>query len=400
MMRNRTIAKRPILKEGFPAAMNGGADGIFDYIPNTPWSAGDNPLLDRMLYLNHGRRIAGPVLDYYMTDPSDREYYYSVEDTDKPTIGEMLWLTYGIKWNHIYKAVTAEYNPIDNYSMTEVETGSGTVQSTEQNNRQQAETSGRASTAETTRADALSRELTGTNNDTIERTRDETEARTNGTQGTTSAKDGEQRANTLQSDKEVTGENSEKQSQTAVNSGTTHSKSTNNGTGQIFGFNSSSAVNKDATTDNGTSDAETAQSASTLTDNAGTRTDKQSGTDVFNENLSRERVETVETTGSDTRSTAGKDAESHTGQSGMTEETTNNSSQQVQSNERANRSLSDIGSNETSETTANNRTLNRRGNIGVTTTAQMIAGEIELWKYNFYKAVVKDVADFLCVGVY
>lgn len=46
------------------------------------------------------------------------------------------------------------------------------------------------------------------------------------------------------------------------------------------------------------------------------------------------------------------------------------------------------------------RTLSRSGNIGVTTSQQMIESEIELWKWNFYKQVFEDIDSILCLDVY
>lgn len=47
-----------------------------------------------------------------------------------------------------------------------------------------------------------------------------------------------------------------------------------------------------------------------------------------------------------------------------------------------------------------NRTLTRSGNIGVTTSAQMVQGEIDVRQYNFWEQVVRDAADILTVPCY
>lgn len=46
------------------------------------------------------------------------------------------------------------------------------------------------------------------------------------------------------------------------------------------------------------------------------------------------------------------------------------------------------------------RTLKRSGNIGVTTSQQMIQSEIELRKQNFYDMIMKDVDKILVLGIY
>ena len=46
------------------------------------------------------------------------------------------------------------------------------------------------------------------------------------------------------------------------------------------------------------------------------------------------------------------------------------------------------------------RTLTRKGNIGVTTTQQMIQSEIDLWRWNFFKSVFKDIDSILTLRIY
>lgn len=46
------------------------------------------------------------------------------------------------------------------------------------------------------------------------------------------------------------------------------------------------------------------------------------------------------------------------------------------------------------------RTLTRSGNIGVTTSQQMIQSEIDLWQWNFYKDVIVDVMNMLTLSTY
>lgn len=48
----------------------------------------------------------------------------------------------------------------------------------------------------------------------------------------------------------------------------------------------------------------------------------------------------------------------------------------------------------------NKRVLTRKGNIGVTTSQQMLQSEIELRRYKFYDQVISDVDDVLCLGIW
>lgn len=63
---------------------------------------------------------------------------------------------------------------------------------------------------------------------------------------------------------------------------------------------------------------------------------------------------------------------------------------------------SDVDNNSNDvETETGTRELTRRGNIGVTTSQQMLESEIELREhYNFYEIVLNDIAKLLCLNVY
>lgn len=47
-----------------------------------------------------------------------------------------------------------------------------------------------------------------------------------------------------------------------------------------------------------------------------------------------------------------------------------------------------------------NRSFTRSGNIGVTTSQQMIASERELWRWNFFNIVFRDIDSVLCLPIY
>lgn len=46
------------------------------------------------------------------------------------------------------------------------------------------------------------------------------------------------------------------------------------------------------------------------------------------------------------------------------------------------------------------REWSRHGNIGVTTSQQMIESEIELWKWNFFESIFKDIDTILTLPIY
>lgn len=48
----------------------------------------------------------------------------------------------------------------------------------------------------------------------------------------------------------------------------------------------------------------------------------------------------------------------------------------------------------------NSITRTRSGNIGVTTSAQMIQGDIDVWKWNYIEGVMNDIANFISLKIY
>ena len=46
------------------------------------------------------------------------------------------------------------------------------------------------------------------------------------------------------------------------------------------------------------------------------------------------------------------------------------------------------------------RTLNRSGNIGVTTSQQMVRDELEVWQWNFFQTVFEDIDSICCLEIY
>lgn len=107
-------------------------------------------------------------------------------------------------------------------------------------------------------------------------------------------------------------------------------------------------------------------------------TDSHSGTDT---------TTTSESSSSDTNGTTKSDTDT-------TETLTTNI---ITKDTRADKTVED-----TTDTGTGNETItrSRTGNIGVTTTQQMITQEIELWKWNFFFRVFEDVDRFLVLSVY
>lgn len=137
-------------------------------------------------------------------------------------------------------------------------------------------------------------------------------------------------------------------SNTRTNTGTQTTNTSDSNEDGIYGFNSSESVASNTSDGNSTN---------TRTDNLNT---SDSGTEIETRNLS------------------------------ITDEKT------INTNELETRNLANTESVEDDVY----RTLSRSGNIGVTTSQQMIESEIELWKWNFYKQVFEDIDSILCLDVY
>ena len=133
-----------------------------------------------------------------------------------------------------------------------------------------------------------------------------------------------------------------------TNTGTQQNSGTSGTSDGIFGFNSSDAVG------NSTSDE---TSSNTRTDNLASTEDI---TETETKNLSDSNTETLNTVNLETRNLANS-------------ETVN----------------TDV-----------ERELTRSGNIGVTTTQQMLTSEIELWQWNFFKQVFDDIDSICCLDIY
>ena len=134
----------------------------------------------------------------------------------------------------------------------------------------------------------------------------------------------------------------------------------------MFGFNSSEAVDTDTSTET---------KGNTRTNNL---SESKESTETVTRNLSDIDTGTVDTTETQTKNL------------------TDTESGEIDSTDTETRNLA--GTNNGSEDTQ--RELNRSGNIGVTTTQQMMQSEIELWQWNFFKTVFDDIDKVCCLDIY
>lgn len=259
----------------------GALAGLTSY--NVPWVDVNAIDLDMEYFGNKsGDKLTSPLVDKLLVNDV-------ITDENLNRLASILASIYGENWLKLWQTLKFEYNPIENYDMTETGTETGTVGTVRSGSKNETDT----------------RNKSRTSNDTGESTQTETPAEVITT----------------------TGEGTSK-------------KDTN-----VYGFNSDvPGVPSDSETDTDTT--------KTTETHSGTNTTKlntkQDGTETENESIVVDGSES----GNETRTDDLK------------------------------------------------HTLNRHGNIGVTTSQQMIESERQLWLWVFFDVVFADVDKILTSPIY
>ena len=284
---------------------NTGTGGIFKDIATGraetfPWLA-NAATLDMEYFGNKsGNKSVSPIIEKFIDQNIDAKVQnpFVLTTTQRTALANIIVNRYSEKWIKLYALLSKEYNPIENYSMTETETPN------------------------ITKRQGVSVDYEISDEKTIQRNMSTTETPT---------------PNYTVTDEKKTGTN--------------YSVSTDSETNaESYGFNSSSPVpTNDAY---GNSKVTTTGNAD---ENVETNTHKQTG--------------------------------------GMTVTESGNANENVETNTHKQTGY-------TEETETGNRQLTRSGNIGVTTSQQMIESEIALWQWNFIESVYKDVDMVLTVPKY
>ena len=296
--------------------------GIFDTFQNlnVPWKdEGIDESLDLFFITNYGERLISPLTNTCL------------DTTGKLTAAKQTLLAtaivnlFGKNWTKEYAVLSAQYDPIENYSMEEKHTGNDT--------RLETPTNWKETTTEKPGVNGYS----------------ETETQTP--------------TNWKESRKETVGDDgyTETETQTPTDwEKTIESDKADNdveGSTSLYAFNSSDPV--------------PISKSETQTDSKSVET--QSGTYETKKEISGEKDVDIERTGTyETKREIEGEKITETGHTGTYE-----------------------------DKTTYNSTLTRSGNIGVTTSQQMIEQEINLWKWNYFRDVVfPDVAKALTISLY
>ena len=274
---------RQKMNDVFPNWLTG--TGIFSALQSfpVPW-AYDN--IDTSLDLEYFGNISG---DKFISPLVNKmKAGLTLTDAEIKKLAGVIYTMYGVNWEREWKSLFYDYNPIDNYSMTEQMTNDTTVTQY-----------GRTHT----KTDDLELKKTGTVTDNLKKTG--TEALTPNT--------------------------------------------TDTGSTSTYGFNSTNAVP------------------------AGASTNTKTGSETTTYNTTDNNTVTYNTTDANTTTYNTTDKDSGT----VTD--------------------ADTGT----DTNTRNYTLTRKGNVGVTTSQQMIQSDRDLYMWNFFYTVVfPDIDKVLTLGIY
>lgn len=105
------------LKDYFPDGITG--DGIFSAISQISWFPGVGPSqLDTYFMLMHGEKLGSKMLDQFTDENGE------VKGDKLKALAKVIHNAYITNWEHEFKTLTVEYNPIENTDYVETYTGS------------------------------------------------------------------------------------------------------------------------------------------------------------------------------------------------------------------------------------------------------------------------------------
>ena len=88
-----------------------------------PWANENGQTLDQMYFGNYsGDKETSPLLDKFIEQNGGNATPEVLTEEQITTLANILYTRYGVQWDKLYNVLSAEYNPIENYSMTEEET--------------------------------------------------------------------------------------------------------------------------------------------------------------------------------------------------------------------------------------------------------------------------------------
>ena len=327
-----------------------GTGGIFKDIATGrtgtfPWLSNAATLDAEYFGNKSGNKSVSPIIDKFIEQNIDAgvQNPFTLKAEQRTALANIIVNRFSEKWLKLYALLSKEYNPIENYSMTETETPNITKRQGVSDDYEISDKKTVDRNMSTTETASIDYEVS--DEKTIARNMSRTETASN--------------------DYEVSDEKK---------TGTNYTVSTNNETNtETYGFNSASPVPT-----NDASGNSTVTTSGNANDNVETNTHKQTGGMTVTE--SGNANDNVETN-------------THKQTGGITVTESGNANDNVETNTHKQTGY-------TEETETGTRKLTRSGNIGVTTSQQMIESEIALWQWNFIESVYKDVDKVLTIPKY
>lgn len=324
------------LKNVFESPLTSGIFATLQAL-NVPWKNDYvSQDLDIAFTSSYGQRNISPLVSLLLDDSGK----LTVDNQNR--LGSLLVSLYNKNWEKEYAVLTAQYDPIQNYSMIETHTGTDThtdtptdwkeTQTQTPTNWKQTETQTPTNWKETETQTPTNWKSTETQTPT-DWIKTDTQTPTDWKETTVG----------LKADNEAEAEN------------------------KIYAFNSASAVPVSESNSSTSSKSETSRTGTfeTTSEQAGTFETETEQSGTFQTETSRTGTFQTET--------------SHTGTFQTETSHTGTYEKEIEYDTE----------------------LRRSGNIGVTTSQQMIQSEIDLWKWNFFQDVVfKDLAKSLTLSVY
>ena len=347
-------------------------DGIFTDLEthNVPWKNEDIATqLNIAYYARSGDKSCSPLINNRMRLQDD---WPILNTQSRAVIASTIFELYKIQWDKLYATLSLEYNPIENYRMLENE-------EIERNNINTEEYGGTITTEATNSNHEYGQNLV-TNN------LSETDTGTLQNAGTkTTNEDSE-----ITIDNDVSNTGTETTAREAQNTrgeeGDITTTGSNSNANSVYGFNSNSAVNSDSST----------------ASNSNLENRDLTVTDIIDDTETKTLNTVTATDNTEIRDISITDVSSNTETHNLTKANTGTVKTEP-----------DIFNEDDAETTETRnlenrfeineditRDFTRSGNIGVTTTQQLIESERSVSQWSFFERVFKDIDYVLCLDVY
>jgi len=331
-------------------------NGIFGSMSGYTFKAGlDKQQLDTMFLASYGRRNPSPVIDL-IAEKYDVDLEHVLPATAIAELSQLMLGMYRPKWDKLGEIYDIEYDPIHNYLDEWEDTMDGEKSSTESVNKSNTET--------------LNTTKTNTNTKTYDMSEDTDESKTLSNTRTDNLTEGVNDSKSIANTR--TDNLTELETRNLANS------NSGSDADNVFAFDSNTAVGRRTGSESGSGT------------NTGTITIANTGT----QGLSGTETDQKTTTNTGTQQNSGSEG---TDRSVDTTGTVSDSG-----SVRDTGTVQNVGTASTQYSQDEGRDRNGRhfGNIGNLTSQKQIQEEIDLWKWNYMRNILRDAADFLCIEMY